>query len=730
VAAACSSGLLLSCPSFSQRVRNVLLVSIDTCRADHLGCYGHPGSITPNIDRIAEEGIVFSNAYSPVPMTLPAHSSMLTGTVPPHHGVRDNFDHKLGHANETLAEVLDRAGFVTGAIVSAFVLDSQFGLDQGFQTYQDRFEAPIEKRTVSERRGEETSRLALEWLEGHGNERFFLFLHYYDPHTDYAPPEPFASRFPGYPYAGEIAYTDHCIGRVIEGLKDLGLYDSTLIIITSDHGEMLGEHGELDHGYFIYQSAIRVPLIFRLPGRQKGGRIDGPVGIVDVVPTVCSILGIGAPDPLQGRDLSGSFDGGEPPDQERHLYCESLLATKYGANPLQGVVGDRWKYIRTTRPEMYDLIEDPDEADDLAEQRHDQARLLQERLGQTLAEAAREADSESRAVLDEAGRRRLESLGYLDGASVSEDPGFDPGWEDPKDLISFHRLLTRALGLIAEGKLTEARAICEKLLAERPRDPQPHLYLAKIATAQGDFSGAVSYLTEAVRLRPDARAHIELGTALIALGETEEAIGHFEKAIRIEPDAHHEPYFNLGNALAKQGKVAEAIRRYSDALRIHPGFAETHNNLALLLLKQGGIAEAVEHFSEAVRINPDYAEAHVNLGLVLSRQGRAAEAIEHFTEAVRIRPDFAEVHNSLGVALAKQGRTTEAVHHFSEAVRIKPDFDDAHNNLGVAFTNRGRTAEAIRSFSEAVRINPDNAKARDNLEKVLAVQRIQDRGER
>jgi tetratricopeptide (TPR) repeat protein len=607
--------------------------------------------------------------------------------------------------------------------VSAFVLDSQFGLGQGFETYEDRLDRPYEKPTVSERRGEETSHLALEWLERHKDERFFLFLHYYDPHTDYAPPEPFASRFPESPYAGEIAYTDHWIGRVIEALKDLGLYDSTLIIVTSDHGEMLGEHGELDHGFFIYQSAIRVPLIFRLPGLQKSQRIGDPVSIVDIVPTVCSILGIEAPDRVQGRDLSGSFGDGEPLGEERPLYCESLLATKYGASALQGVVTDRWKYIRTTRAEMYDLTEDPEEADNLAEQRHGQVRILESRLEQIFAESVPGAVPESRAVLDEAGRRRLESLGYLGGANVSEDPEFDPAREDPKDLISFHRRLTRALGLVEEEQFTEAREICEELRAERPRDPQTHLYLGKIATAQGDFSGAVAYFTEAVRLRPDARSHLELGTAFIALGKTEEAIGHFEKAIRIEPDAHHEPYFNLGNVLAKQGEVSEAIRNYSEALRIHPRFAESHNNLGLLLLKQGRLTEAVERFSEAVRIDPEYAEAHVNLGLALSRQGRAVEAIEHFSEAVRIRPDFAAVHNSLGIALAKQGRTSEAIHHFSEAVRIEPDLDDAHNNLGVALTNRGRTAEAIQCFSEAVRINPDNAKARSNLEKVLAAHR-------
>ena len=296
------------------------------------------------------------------------------------------------------------------------------------------------------------------------------------------------------------------------------------------------------------------PLIFRLPGSHASRRIDDPVGIVDIVPTVCAILGIEAPDQVQGTDLSGSFDGGEPLDQERYLYCESLLPTKYGANPFQGVVTDRWKYIRTTRPEMYDLVEDPGEANSLAEQRDDQARLLQDRLEQMLAETVREADSGSGAVLDEAGRRRLESLGYLGGASVSEDPGVRSGQGRPQRPDFLPQAPHQSPRSDRRGEVRGGPGnLREAARGASPRSPGAPLSGEDCHRA-GDFSGAVAHLTEAVRLRPDARSHIELGTALIASGKTEEAMKHFEEAIRIEPDAHHEPYFNLGNALAKRAR--------------------------------------------------------------------------------------------------------------------------------------------------------------------------------
>ena len=365
-----------------KEIRHVLLISIDTCRADYLSCYGYPQQTTPNIDAIAEEGILFENVVTPIPWTLPAHSSMLTGTIPPYHGVHDNYAYRLGQFNVTLAEIMRQNGFQTAAIIGAFVMDSQFGLDQGFETYNDHFDGEVDTTTISQRRAEDVTRYGLKWLEEHHHEPFFLFLHYFDPHDEYVPPEPFASAFRNNLYAGEIAYTDHCIGQVIKKLKQLRLYGSTLIIITGDHGEMLGEHGEPTHSYFIYQSAIKVPLIFKLPGQRKSKNIKGLIGLIDIVPTICSLLGI--QPPRQGQDLSPCLLGKVRPDRERYMYCESLGPTQYKANALFGVVTNRFKYIQTTRPELYDLVQDPHETKDLIKREPQEARNLRDKLAQIL----------------------------------------------------------------------------------------------------------------------------------------------------------------------------------------------------------------------------------------------------------------------------------------------------------------------------------------------------------
>jgi len=623
-------------------------------------------------------------------MTLPAHASMLTGTIPPYHGIRDNAGYKLDQSNITLAEVLDRNGYTTGAIISAFVMDSQFGLDQGFDYYNDSFEKPLKEIYGNERRGEEASRLAAEWLGRHENKRFFLFLHYFDPHTRYDPPEPFASRFQGNHYAGEIAYTDFCIGQVIDKLKEMGMYESTLIIVTGDHGEMLGEHGEKAHAYFVYQSALKVPLIFKLPGTHKGKKIDDPAGIVDIVPTVCGILGIETPPHVRGKDLSCCFEGDQPSVQDRYLYCESLFSTKYGANSLMGVVSDRWKYIQTTRPELYDLFEDPDEINNLVKQQVRQARVFQDRLRQMLEESAQDAKSDSKAALDDDGRKRLESLGYLARLSVNEDFEFDQDKDDPKDLIGFHNLNGKVQKFISQKKFSEAKVVGEKMLRERPHDLGVYYCLATIADLQADFAGVVSYMTDAIRIKPDeARAYNMIGTSLIRLNKTDEAISHFSEALRIDPE-YSKSHYNLGSALAGQGRISEAIKHFSEALRINPNCAEAHGNLGLVMASQGMISEAIKHYSEALRINPGLSETHYNLGMVLAKQGRIPEAIKYFSEALQINPRFAQAHNSMGVVLANQSRTEEAIKHFSEALRINPAYEDARNNLKKVLALRGK----------------------------------------
>ncbi|MHC4531045.1 MAG: sulfatase [Planctomycetota bacterium] len=556
--------------SESGGIDNVVLISVDTCRADYLGCYGQTRRTTPNIDQIAGQGVIFKNVVTAVPMTLPAHCSMLTGTIPPYHGVHDNLDYRLAESEVTLAEILKEHGFVTGGIISASVLSSQFGIGQGFDSFNDRFEKAGMADLMVERKGGQTTRFALDWLGRHKDERFFLFLHYFDPHFDYEPPEPFASKFADNPYAGEIAYTDYCIAPVIEKLKELGLFDSSLVIITGDHGEMLGEHGELTHGYFIYESAIKVPLIFKLPGQNEAKEVEELAGLIDIVPTVCGLLDIAVPPQVQGNDLGPYLFGKSILGDERHVYTESLIPTKYNANTLLGVVTNKLKYIQTTRPELYDLAVDRQESENLINQLPQQARVLQDRLRKILEESVPTSGPGSKTLLDEQARKRLESLGYVSG-KVAEEFRFDESKKDPKDLVGLHVSVEKVHHLIADKRLTAARELCQEMLSQHPDYYGLYRHLGRICFEEGDKRKAQVYMRQSLQLNPE------------------------------QPGLH----FNLAMLLAEQGRYDEAVEHLKEVLRLNPNQILAHNKLGSVLYAMGRFDEAVKYWRASLKLSPN-----------------------------------------------------------------------------------------------------------------------------
>ncbi len=706
-----------------KNIRNVLLISIDTCRADYLSCYGYPRQTTSNIDAFASESTVFENVISPVPKTLPAHSSMLTGTIPPYHGVHDNIGYQLDQSNITLAEILKQNGFTTGGIISASVMDSRLSIDQGFDTYNDQFEEErVAVGPITERIGAEASRFAITWLQQHKDEKFFLFLHYFDPHAAYVPPEPFASKFADNLYAGEIAYTDHCIGLVLSKLKELELYDSTLIIVTADHGEMLNEHGEPSHGYFIYQSAVKVPLIFRLPGKVTPRRIKGIVGLVDITPTICSLLGIEVPSQIQGMDLSACIKGHQPEVQDRHIFCECFTATKYNGNSLLGVVTDRWKYIQTTRPELYDLVKDPHETNNLINALPYQGRILQDRLKQMLERAVRKDELNGKMELDDESRERLESLGYVAG-DVIEDFSFDQTRDDPKDLINFHNTNTKVGALIYQKMFDQAKVLAKKLVRHRPDCYAGYERLAKIAEKQKDYSANAFYLKKLLELNPnDSKTHTNLGNILVSQGKLDEALSHFRQVLQSDPDAF-KAHLNLAKVLTSQGKLDEAISHFTKAIQLDPDSALTHYSLGQAFLKQNRLAKAVAHYAEALRIRPKYVKAHIGLGLALARQGKPDEAIDHYTRAIQLNPNLIQAHHILGKALQSQGKIDESIKHFTKALELSPDSAAIHYTLAHSLAGRDRTEEAITHFREALRIKPKWGKPMNSLAWILATHR-------
>ena len=609
VIAIAMAGLFYVSTMSSPKIRNVVLISMDTTRADHLSCYGVYKNVTPNIDALAKEAVLFKNTYSPIPLTLPAHSSMMTGRIPPAHGIHDNLKYQLNDKNLTLAEILKDNDFITVAVISAFILDSRFGLEQGFDTYDDSFDEELENSNISQRRGGETTEHAIRWLQKNKDNPFFLFVHYYDPHMPYDPPEPFKSRIL-HPYFAEIAYTDHCIGQVINELKALDLYDSTLIVITGDHGEMLGEHQEMTHGYYIYQANIKVPLIFKVPGETKSKIVDDIAGLVDITPTVCSLLGVDIPEHIQGKDLSSYIVGGKVTGAEkRHLYCECMVPTKYGANSLLGIVTDRFKYIQTTRPELYDVINDSKESENLIAQQPQQARILQDKLKQILEDSVSE-EPESDLELDTEAVQKLEALGYV-GSAVEEEFSFAQNKKDPKDLIGYHTDMSKIQGLIQSEEFDTAEQVCEELIAQNITETYGQLchFMIAIAKKKNDYQKAITYIQKVIELNPEQpSAYIEYGRALLELGKIGQASVQLHTAHQFSPE-NAVISGNIAKAFYDGGRLNEAIDFCYKALESNPDYILVRTSLADTLLKNNQAELAVKQYYEVLRGEPDNLEA-------------------------------------------------------------------------------------------------------------------------
>ena len=688
-------------------IRNVVLISIDTCRADRLSCYGYKRQTTPNIDAVARDGVQFDSALTPVPLTLPAHSSMLTGTYPPTHGVHLNNGERLAASNVTLAKLLRDAGYQTAAFIGAFPLDSRFGLNRGFDVYDFQETRKPTKNDYGERKAEEVNRPALLWLEQHAAKPFFLFLHYFDPHQPYDPPSPYLSLYADEPYAGEIAYVDSCIGRVVDRLRALGSYDNTLLIITGDHGQGLGQHGETSHSYYIYQSTLRVPLIIRAPRGHKGRQIAENVSLVDIMPTVLDLVGLEMPPRVEGASLRrclegvpGSDQGGRAPDRLRPIYCESIFPATFGCGPLHGILEGQWKYIRAPRPELYDLVRDSGELNNLIGQEPLIAQRLRGRLETMLQKMEAQSPKCDRSTADPETVKRLESLGYAGGGVPTPASVYDPKLEDPKDFLSTGERLISAQNLLDMNCKDQAEREFLDILARRPNLVLAHRFLGQIALddhrvtdAKQHFARIFSILAE----QGDASSRIPAAEA---------------KATRLRC------HMDMADALASEGMCAEAEVEYANALRIEPNLTEAHNNLGNMLERTGKLGEAIAHYEEALRTKPDSVEAHYNLGGAFAKRGQGEQAIAHLQKAIDIKPDYLEAQCNLGVALAGCGRIDEAIAQFKKALQINPDSVEAHVNLGVALAGRGQLNEAIVHYEKALELNPGLAEVRRNLEAV------------
>lgn len=614
------------------RYPNIVLISLDTCRPDYLSCYGKRKHTTPNIDALAEHATLFTSAISPVPLTLPAHSSMLTGTVPPYHGVHDNLFYLLAERNVTLAERLKEHDYTTGGVIGAFILDAQFGISQGFDTYDDELSGELTfLHDYAERRGEEVTQIAVDWLDEHESERFFLFLHYYDPHDPYRPPYPHDVAFADDPYAGEINYTDKCVGEVIDRLKALDLYDDSLVIIAGDHGESFGEHGEVKHGYFVYHTTTHVPLLIKLPHQTQARRVAQKVSLIDIVPTILSLLQLPIPDELQGHDLMPLLRGqGSAGGKQRFVYSESLLPTRYGCNSLFAIETQHWKYIQTTQPELYDLQADPGEEVNLFAEHTKRAQDYRDELAELLDRTVRAGD-DGKVELDQASRKRLEQLGYAGGSAVVESFEFVETGCNPKDFLDAFSKIEVIDKNIHNGDLEAARTLCEEILVDHPQTAHVHAKLGRIAVMQKRDADAIEHFRKAIELDPNGGDwHNNLGILLTRRGDLQKAVDHLQKALNLalgESDDMENvsrilsrqgannaeacrALLNLGNAWREMGDLKKARDSLTEAGRfITASDAQLHFQLASAWLKLGEVDTALDFLDRALELDPEHQPA-------------------------------------------------------------------------------------------------------------------------
>ena len=637
--------------------RHVVIVTIDTLRADHLGCYGYANAATPNIDRLAREGAMAVSADAPAPITRPSHISIFTGLYPAQHGIRDNISRALDSDVPTMAEAFKAAGFETAGFVSSIVLSRQSGLARGFDHFSDQFDlgadAADEARflDILEKRGDAAAGDAIAWLEGHARARTFMWVHLYDPHAPYEPPEPYASRYADRPYDGEVAWSDELVGRLEAALVRLGIRDQTLVTLTSDHGEALGEHGEAVHGFFLYEATLRVPLLLRGPGIRAGTHLPVLVRSVDILPTLLELTGVPAPKPphpIAGRSLAAAARGMPVTLDEAPVFAESLTPRiHYGWSDLRSVRDGRWKFVLAPKPELYDLARDPGELRNVIHDEPARARVLRAGLDRHLAEetsiAPRRAAGDVPIELIE----KLGALGYVSGGTrngASTDA-------DPKDKIDDYKVLN---ALLHEG-----------LLELRDRKYERSAARFRTLTARGIDS---------------FESHYYFGQALIGLGRWRDAAGEFERAIPRLP-GFSASYLLLADcrlAMKNRGAAIAALRRGVGAVPTDP---RLHRRLGELYRDNGDLREALTAFRDAIARDPGEASQWNSMGMILGAVEELADAERAFREAIARDPREPRYTYNLALTLERERRPDEAAPYYRRTLELNPQFTAARDRL-------------------------------------------------
>ena len=693
---------------------NVLLVTLDTTRVDRIGCYGNDRIETPNLDRLAADGVVFSEALATAPSTLPSHASILTGLYPYHHGARANGAFHLDDVHETLAEVLAGHGYATGAVISAFVLDARFGLAQGFQLYDDDLGGGPQTAALmyAERRADRTTDRAIRRLGGAGERPFLLWVHYFDPHATYQPPSPYAEKYGENRYDGEIAFVDQELGRLLGMLDELGLTGRTLVVVVADHGEGLRSHGEQTHGYLAYNPTVQIPLIMRCAGRLDGGvHIRRRVTQVDLMPTVLSLLGVESPVGLDGVDLTASSG------VDRAVFIENLQGLmEYGWAPQAVVCQGAYKYIHGAQRELYDVFKDPVEARDLYSFRTDVAGRLKARLadlfGSDLDAALSPAPTRTVSPDESA---RLESLGYIVGGageacSIDSQP-------DPMVMLPILDRVAEVVNVYSgANNVDEAIRQLEDIARDQPGFLPAFKYLGHFYRRAGRLAEAERALRQCLRIRPDvAVLHLALAETLEAKGDTQGAVELYRRIIARHP-RHYGARYRLGRALLREGKPEAAADHLEAAFRVNPGDRGCLVQMVRAFVASDRSDEARVVLSHLLEKNPRLPRVRAVLADLLGRQERYTEAETLLRRGVELMPDDPEAVGALARFLVQC--PVEGIRQPAEGVSMmervcrRTGYRDplALYGLSLVYTMVGRADEGISVAGRAQAIATEAGK--------------------
>jgi arylsulfatase A-like enzyme/Tfp pilus assembly protein PilF len=660
--------------------RPIVLITIDTLRADRLGAYGSTRGLTPVLDRFASGATRFTAAVTQVPLTLPAHATILTGLHPAKHGVRTNDGYRLDASVPTLAEALHARGYATGAFIGGYPLQARSGLARGFDRYDDDF---LQSTGVVERSADEVVRAACAWIDQHQSQPFFVWLHLFDPHSPYTPPAPFAAAHADAPYDGEVAYTDAAIGRLFDRLRQAGVFSRATVIVVADHGESLGEHGERTHGTFLYDATIRVPLLVKLADGAATRDVTVPVETADLAPTIASLAGttLGFVD---GQTLLPLLSGGAAGDPERPAYSESYYQNVLlGWSPLRAARTARWKFIEAPRPELYDLESDPGELRNRADDRSAFASGLQRALPSAPADASA---SHAAAAGGESGER-LRSLGYVSGSTT---PSSATRAVDPKDRIDVWADIEDGIDRIG-------------------RDPR----------------GAEQAFTRALRLDAGNGLVMKyLADISFRAGRLQDARDGYRRAIAAQ-FRHPDVFVNLAAIAEREGRLDEARAALMDAVQIAHADADAWNRLGLLEARHGASDAARRAFNSAVAAEPGRAEPYYNLAVIERRAGNEPAAQARLHEALARNPAYPEAQYELGTGYLLSRQPDRALDAYRAALAARPDYAEALFGAARAALDLGQPDEARRDYERFVRVAPPEyrqqvAAARDALRRLNA----------